>query len=288
MIQGGDFTRFDGTGGESIYGEKFADEKFVGSHTRAGLLSMANAGKDTNGSQFFITTKACTHLDGKHVIFGRVIKGMDVVRAVENTPTADGDKPVKRCEVVGCGVLADGEDDGVAAPADGDDLPEWPEDLESRPTVEQATAMAEKIKDAGNALFKAGEAARAVKKYKKAIRYLAPEQMHGESEKGAALLNSLHLNLAAAAIKAKQWAQAIDSATTALARDQGNVKALVRRGTARTEVGEFDGAIADLEAALQKDPQDKAVQELLQRAKDAKAREDKREAAKFSKMLQGL
>lgn len=186
MCQGGDFTAGNGTGGESIYGERFEDEGFPVKHTKPFLLSMANAGKDTNGSQFFITTVPTPHLDDKHVVFGEVVRGKSVVRAIENHPTDGRDVPTAPIVISASGVLS--PDDPAPEKADAADGDIWEDEaLDDETGANQdpnlARDIAEKIKQIGVSYFTGKKAEDgtvieepqpdlALQKFQKAQKYL--------------------------------------------------------------------------------------------------------------------
>ncbi|KAG8836173.1 peptidyl-prolyl cis-trans isomerase cpr6 [Serendipita sp. 399] len=268
MCQGGDFTEGNGTGGESIYGPNFEDEAFLDDykHDRPFLLSMANAGKDTNSSQFFITTVPTPHLDGRHVIFGQVFKGKSIVREIENTKTTAGDVPVTPVVIADCGELSP-DDPSLTSAAQvnvgegGDPYEDWPEDEESVDAhkPEEALKIAGNIREIASGLFKKGDIQGAFGKFQKCLRYL---DLHPDSSLDAEHVTAYRavrvpvlLNIALTALKTQPAAPAVAIQSASRVLDMSSIsdtekaKALYRRGQAHVLKKEEDEAEADLSAA---------------------------------------
>ncbi|RCK65912.1 Peptidyl-prolyl cis-trans isomerase D [Candida viswanathii] len=295
MCQGGDFTAPDdrlGTGGKSIYGEKFEDENFKLTHDRPFLLSMANSGPNTNGSQFFITTVPTPHLNGKHVVFGEVIEGKSVVRRLERTPT-ENDRPVVNWAISDAGQLESTYEPQPPKDAYGDVYEEVLADndnidLENPAAVFDAVTA---LKDLGTQLLKEGKYEVAFEKYDKAVRYL-DEYKHDLTDDQAAAANQLkissNLNAALAALKGLKGHQAIAAATAALEvpdiSDASKTKALFRKGKGYALVKNWELSQSALESALKLAPTDPAIQTALKDVKQqiqARKEKEKKAFAKF-------
>jgi peptidyl-prolyl isomerase D len=295
MLQGGDFTNHNGTGGKSIYMEKFEDENFDLKHDRPFLLSMANAGPNTNGSQFFITTVPNPHLDGKHVVFGKVTQGFNLVRKIENYPTVS-DKPVKDIIIVNCGVLDASTPPFVVTSSSTsveDIYEDYPEDYTSaqgkhahaEPDAVEFLNIAPKIKEIGTSVFKLGDYDQAMEKYEKCIRYLAaihPDPSDLELLDAAQkndffkLKVSCLLNVSMCALKLKRKEDVIKATNEIISLQESSkkhaiaspsesdlAKAYYRRAEAHLLNDNFDEAKWDYNLALQINPEDKLIQRQL-------------------------
>lgn len=295
MCQGGDFTAPSdilGTGGESIYGEKFEDENFQLQHDKPFLLSMANAGPNTNGSQFFITTVPTPHLNGKHVVFGEVIQGKSIVRQLERSEKGANDKPVEDWKITDCGELpkdyqpaASGTDDGTGdiyeeILADNDNI-----DVNNPQSVFDAVSI---LKDIGTKLLKEGKLEKSYEKYTKASNFLNDYFPDDLSKDDLTTLYGLkvscYLNTALVALKLKHGKDAISAAGAALEVEEidekSKVKALYRKGMGYLLAKDEDLAKQSLEQALALSPSDPAIQKGLEEVKhNIKIRRDKQKKA---------
>ncbi|KIW43118.1 peptidyl-prolyl cis-trans isomerase D [Exophiala oligosperma] len=298
MIQGGDFTASNGTGGESIYGEKFPDENFELKHDRPFLLSMANSGPGTNGSQFFVTTVPTPHLDGKHVVYGEVINGKNIVRKIENLPT-QSDKPVSDVVVADCGQLEGSEYSAAtqkAPDATGDPYEDFPDD-QGELKGEEYYNIALDLKEYGNKAFKGGDIETGIDKYQKGLRYLNEYPAANENDPKDLQANmdslrfTLHSNSALLANKAKHYDEAQKWAGFAIdaipkdAKDTDKAKAYFRRAQARVALKDADEALKDFEQAAKLAPEDAAIKNELTKTKKSLQESIKKEKDAYKKFF---
>lgn len=299
MLQFGDFTNFNGTGGESIYGEKFEDENFTVKHDKPYLLSMANAGPNTNGSQVFITCVPTPHLDGKHVVFGEVIQGKRIVRLIEKQQTED-DKPMRDVKIEDCGVLPSDykvPEDAEATPTDefGDNFEESLKDdtkIDMK-DVNSVLNAVETVKNIGTEQFKKQNFTVALAKYQKCDKFLKeyfPENLPEDDIKRVNQYKvSIPLNIAISALKLKNYKVVLVACSEVLyaegADEKAKAKALYRRGLAYAAVKDTDMALADLEMATTYHPNDAAIQKAIKDTKALRKIENEKQKKSLSKMF---
>ncbi|KAK1439904.1 hypothetical protein QVD17_05729 [Tagetes erecta] len=289
-IEGGDITSGDGTGGESIYGPTFEDENFEMKHERKGMLSMVNSGPNTNGSQFLITTTRTPNLDGKYVVFGKVVKGMGTVKAIEHVATDDDDRPVLDVVIENCGEIKDGEDDGIGNFfKDGDEYPDLPADLDNSPSqLSWWLDAVDSIKGFGNKAFKKQEYKMALRKYKKAVRYLdLCWEKEGIDDEGSIAMGKMKAqiftNSAACKLKLGDPTGALIDIGFALRDGENNAKAWFRKGQAHMAFNEVDEAIHSFKKAKELEPNDAGIKRELKAAQKKVAERLEKEKAAYAK-----
>ncbi|CAN3372451.1 hypothetical protein DIURU_005053 [Diutina rugosa] len=295
MVQGGDFTAGNGTGGESIYGEKFEDENFKLLHDKPFLLSMANAGPNTNGSQFFITTVPTPHLNGKHVVFGKVIEGKGVVRKLERCEKGAGDEPAQEWVIAECGELPSDYVPKGTADATGDPYEECLQDCDNIDTKEPQSVFdaVTKLKDIGTAQLKQGNLDVAYAKYNKAALFLDDYFPDDLSDADLATLHSLrvacNLNAALVALKLKSGKKAVAAASKALDEEgideKSKVKALYRLGMGYNLAKDEASAEKYLQQALALEPNDAGIINGLKEVKESQRKRREKEKKAMSKFF---
>jgi len=290
MIQGGDFTLGDGRGGESIYGDRFDDEAFELKHDVPFLLSMANAGPNTNGSQFFVTTVPTAHLDGKHVVFGKVLKGQDIIRECEFTPTTGDDinRPLQRVNVDNCGEILPGQDDGVPAPDPTDPYGGWPADsgLDLK-DLAKAVEVLDAIRKAGNTFFTKQNYQQALLKYKKAIRYADFAKQTEKKNKDGIDTATLpcYGNIAACCLHLKLHEEAVKSCDVVLKKEPQNVKIIFRKAQALAALNDFDQSLLLLKSAHELEPNNAQVTSFFAKVKTQQEAYNQRAAKVYANMF---
>ncbi|KAA8906919.1 hypothetical protein TRICI_005038 [Trichomonascus ciferrii] len=297
VIQGGDNEWGDGTGGRSIDNSVFDDESFEVKHDQPFLLSMANKGPNTNASQFFITLAPAPQLDGRNVVFGRVIGGKSYLRALELVAVDDNDRPLYAPVIEECGHLTSNakirvrpEDDGTGDLFEKSVLDEPQVDLDDPASVFRVVGA---IKEIGTRQFKAGKNLKALEKYRKGCNYLEdyfPDDLNDDDLKTLVDLKvSLYLNVALTSIKLGVGDTAIKAASEALQMDglgpREKAKAYYRRGNGYLLVRNEEDAIADLEMAKSFAPTDSAITALLKKAYEARAHRKKNQKAAMAKLF---
>nr|XP_043621061.1 peptidyl-prolyl cis-trans isomerase CYP40-like [Erigeron canadensis]XP_043621062.1 peptidyl-prolyl cis-trans isomerase CYP40-like [Erigeron canadensis] len=270
-IEGGDISCGDGTGGESIYGSTFEDENFEMKHERKGMLSMVNSGPNTNGSQFLITTTRAPHLDGKNVVFGKVVKGMGVVKSIEHVAIDDNDCPVPEVVIVDCGEIKEGQDDGIGNFfKDGDMYPDWPADLDDAPNqLLWWLDAVDLIRASGNEAFKKQDYKMALRKYKKAVRYLDVcwDKEGVDDDRSISMGKkkaTIFTNSSACKLKLGDPKGALIDTEFALRDSDNNAKAWFRQGQAYMALNEVDAALESFKKAKELEPNDAGIKRELQ------------------------